>query len=82
MAKKKRKSGDGEPVTENSPGSDEGIGGEDGKPRIKTLTFFGRLRAYFLAGVLVTAPLAITVALATWLIKRHEVRTLGCPGSA
>ncbi len=29
---------------------------------------FARLRAYFLAGVLVTAPIAITIALAYWII--------------
>lgn len=30
--------------------------------------FFARIRAYFLAGVLVTAPLAITIALAVWIV--------------
>jgi uncharacterized membrane protein len=30
--------------------------------------FFARLRAYFFAGVLVTAPIAITIALAVWII--------------
>ncbi|HAE01402.1 MAG TPA: hypothetical protein DCL95_17090 [Rhodospirillaceae bacterium] len=29
---------------------------------------FARLRAYFFAGVLVTAPIAITIALAVWII--------------
>ena len=43
------------------------------KPK-KTLTFTGRLRAYFLAGILVTAPLAITIALATWLIEFVDSR--------
>ncbi len=76
MARKKRKSGGTEPATESLPGRDEGVGTEDGKPRIKTLTFFGRLRAYFLAGVLVTAPLAITVALATWLIDFVDSRVV------
>lgn len=36
--------------------------------RKKALSFGGRLRAYFLAGILVTAPLAITIALANWMI--------------
>ncbi len=40
----------------------------------KTLTFTGRLRAYFLAGILVTAPLAITIALASWLIEFVDSR--------
>lgn len=30
--------------------------------------FFGRIRAYFLAGVLVSAPIAITFAVAIWFI--------------
>ncbi len=57
-----------------------GIGGAspdspDGKPR-KALGFFARLRAYFLAGVLVTAPIAITVALASWLIEFVDSRVV------
>ena len=32
------------------------------------LGIFARLRAYFFAGVLVTAPIAITIALAVWII--------------
>lgn len=40
----------------------------------KALSFTGRLRAYFLAGILVTAPLAITIALATWLIEFVDSR--------
>lgn len=47
----------------------------DGKPR-KALGFFARLRAYFLAGVLVTAPIAITVALASWLIDFVDSRVV------
>jgi uncharacterized membrane protein len=43
------------------------------KPR-KTMTLGGRLRAYFFAGVLVTAPLAITIALASWLIEFVDSR--------
>ncbi|MTI10850.1 DUF502 domain-containing protein [Curvivirga aplysinae] len=31
--------------------------------------FFARIRAYFLAGVLVTAPIAITFAVAIWFIE-------------
>lgn len=33
------------------------------------LSLFARLRAYFLAGVLVTAPIAITIAMAKWVIE-------------
>lgn len=49
--------------------------GPDGKPR-KALGFWGRLRAYFLAGILVTAPLTITVALASWLIDFVDSRVV------
>lgn len=49
--------------------------GTDGKPR-KALGFFARLRAYFLAGILVTAPIAITVALASWLIEFVDSRVV------
>lgn len=42
--------------------------------RRKALSFTGRLRAYFLAGILVTAPLAITIALASWLIEFVDSR--------
>ena len=42
--------------------------------RVKALSFTGRLRAYFLAGILVTAPLAITIALASWLIEFVDSR--------
>lgn len=48
---------------------------DDGQPKPKkTLTFGARLRAYFLAGILVTAPLAITIALASWLIEFVDSR--------
>ena len=47
--------------------------GQEAK-RKKALSFTGRLRAYFLAGILVTAPLAITIALATWLIEFVDSR--------
>ncbi len=36
-------------------------------PTVK-ISAFGKLRAYFLAGVLVTAPIAITAAVAWWFI--------------
>ena len=39
---------------------------EDGKPAKRHL--FARLRGYFLAGVLVTAPVAITLATAWWFV--------------
>ena len=42
----------------------------------KRLGFFARLRAYFLAGVLVTAPLAITIALASWVIEFVDSRVV------
>jgi uncharacterized membrane protein len=38
-------------------------------PHRHRLGFMGRLRAYFLAGVLVISPVAITLALAFWLIN-------------
>ena len=47
--------------------------GHEAKRR-KALSFTGRLRAYFLAGILVTAPLAITIALASWLIEFVDSR--------
>ncbi|UCH73039.1 MAG: DUF502 domain-containing protein [Rhodospirillales bacterium] len=66
------------PETKNSePEADaESPGGDDGRPRVKTIGFFGRLRAYFLAGVLVTTPLAVTIALATWLIDLVDSRVV------
>lgn len=36
---------------------------------IHRLGFWGRIRAYFLAGVLIISPVAITLALAFWLIN-------------
>lgn len=42
----------------------------------KRLGLFARLRAYFLAGVLVTAPLAITIALASWFIDFVDSRVV------
>jgi uncharacterized membrane protein len=76
VAKKKRKSGGVEPVTGTPPGSEGESGGAEARPRVKPLGFFARLRAYFLAGVLVTAPLAITVALASWLIDFVDSRVV------
>lgn len=49
--------------------------GPDGRPRT-ALGFWGRLRAYFLAGILVTAPLTITIALASWLIDFVDSRVV------
>lgn len=49
--------------------------GPDGRPR-KAIGFWGRLRAYFFAGILVTAPLTITVALASWLIDFVDSRVV------
>ena len=65
------------PQGELPPGDPRPPQGEhdDGQPKPKkTLTFGGRLRAYFLAGILVTAPLAITIALASWLIEFVDSR--------
>lgn len=55
-------------------GADQAEQAEHEEKRRKTLTFGGRLRAYFLAGILVTAPLAITIALASWLIEFVDSR--------
>jgi len=68
------KDGEIEPAAAGPGDAGELPGGEGDKPRIKTLGFFGRLRAYFLAGVLVTTPLAVTIALATWLIDLVDSR--------
>ena len=47
------------------------------EPRIRRrLGFFAKLRAYFLAGVLVTAPLAVTVALASWFVDFVDSRVV------
>ncbi len=42
----------------------------------KRLGFFAKLRAYFLAGVLVTAPLAVTIALASWFVDFVDSRVV------
>jgi uncharacterized membrane protein len=76
LGTKSPKDGDIEPASEIPPAGDDASGGEEEKPRIKTLSFFGRLRAYFLAGVLVTTPLAVTIALATWLIDFVDSRVV------
>lgn len=68
MARKKKITGSENPATGGSgPSGPEESGNPGGKRRTR-LGFPARLRAYFLAGILVTAPLAITVALATWVI--------------
>jgi len=75
----RKKSGqDGEIEAAPAPPQDaeEALGADGEKPRVKTLGFFGRLRAYFLAGVLVTTPLAVTIALATWLIDFVDSRVV------
>src|SRR3546814_3850582 len=36
----------------------------------------GRLKAYFLTGVLITAPLAITIAVASWFINFVDSRVV------
>lgn len=60
----------GAPLDGLNPG---GPADNPGKPK-KALSFGARLRAYFLAGILVTAPLAITIALASWLIEFVDSR--------
>ena len=47
---------------------------DHGERSRKALSLMGRLRAYFLAGILVIAPLAITFALASWLIEFVDSR--------
>jgi len=42
---------------------------EPPRPRRERIGFMGRLRAYFLAGVLVTAPIAITIYIAWWFVS-------------
>lgn len=66
-----------EETPEPDPVAGEGLPDHspDGKPR-KGLGFWGRLRAYFLAGILVTAPLTITIALASWLIDFVDSRVV------
>jgi len=61
------------PGPDNPGPADTDSDGHEEK-RKKSLSFGGRLRAYFLAGILVTAPLAITIALATWLIEFVDSR--------
>lgn len=45
-----------------------------GTPLVRKRTFGGRLRGYLLAGVLVTAPLGVTVLLAWWIITFIDER--------
>ena len=61
------------PEPDNPGPGETGADGHEEKRR-KALSFGGRLRAYFLAGILVTAPLAITIALASWLIEFVDSR--------
>ncbi|MBE9555998.1 MAG: DUF502 domain-containing protein [Proteobacteria bacterium] len=63
-----------DPPGSNSPGPSDADSAEHEEKRKKALSFSGRLRAYFLAGILVTAPLAITFALASWLIEFVDSR--------
>jgi uncharacterized membrane protein len=58
----------------DNPGPAEADSDGHEEKRKKALSFTGRLRAYFLAGILVTAPLTITIALATWLIEFVDSR--------
>ena len=47
---------------------------ESGAPLVRKRTLGGRLRGYLLAGVLVTAPLGVTVLLAWWIITFIDER--------
>ena len=76
MTEETPKEGVVEAETENPSLGGEPNDGQEERPRVKTLGFFGRLRAYFLAGVLVTTPLAVTIALATWLIDFVDSRVV------
>ena len=73
--KKKRKKGKNPAAGSGAPAKPAESGNLGGKRR-KSLGFFARLRAYFLAGVLVTAPLAVTIALASWLIDFVDSRVV------
>ncbi len=76
MANRSPEGGDIEAETTNPEGEGGSSDGQEEKRRVKTLGFFARLRAYFLAGVLVTTPLAVTIALATWLIEFVDSRVV------
>ena len=49
-------------------------GKEPATPSARKRTLGGKLRAYLLAGVLVTAPLGVTVLLAWWIITFIDER--------
>lgn len=55
----------------NDKGTAEQSGQPSGpsRPRREGIGLMGRLRAYFLAGVLVTAPIAITIYIAWWFVS-------------
>lgn len=55
---------------------DEPMSTPSGKPGRKRHGFLHRVRTYFLAGILVTAPIAITVAVASWLITFVDSRVV------
>ncbi len=76
MANRSPEDGDIEVETTNPESQAGPTDGQEEKRRVKTLGFFARLRAYFLAGVLVTTPLAVTIALATWLIEFVDSRVV------
>ncbi len=76
MARKKNPRVSKNPVAgSDTPAEPEESENPGGKRR-KSLGFFARLRAYFLAGVLVTAPLAVTIALASWLVDFVDSRVV------
>lgn len=52
----------------SDPNNDPGLDPQDGSTPRRT-GFLHRIRAYFLAGILITSPVVITLALALWLIN-------------
>jgi uncharacterized membrane protein len=57
-----------DPKTQGKPQA-KGHTGEPARHRREGIGLMGRLRAYFLAGILVTAPIAITVYIAWWFVS-------------
>ena len=61
----------------NTPlkGAKENIG-VSSTPKVRVLSFGQRIRAYFFAGILVTAPISITLYLAWLFVNFVEVRAM------
>jgi len=60
--------GKADPKSQGKP-QPKGQTGEPARHRREGIGLMGRLRAYFLAGILVTAPIAITVYIAWWFVS-------------